>query len=181
MLGFIQFRRNLKEASFARLVEKAKVQDIAIITAYRSCNSESKNLKRNKMLEADLKSAGFQHYKAVGRYIEGYDPNIEDQEPSDERVFIVFSKDGEHDKKMLDVMKKLGYKYNQDSILYKFAGKPDGWLYRTQDEDRDCNIGNPVTWPDKNGTNVGVMRIREGEFMSVFKGKKFMFVYDEEK
>lgn len=180
MFDFNSFRENLLESSFSRLMKKMENQDIGVITAFRDCYSKAKNRKRNKMLEADLKASGFSHYKGLGRYIEGYGSE-NPSAPSDEEVYIVFSGGGEeNDKRLLDALKKLGYKYNQDSILYKYGGQPDAYLFRTQDVDRDCNVGNKIDWPSKDGTNMGAFRIRGGMFQTMFKGKELSAVPDSD-
>ena len=176
MKSFKGFTQSLHEATFARLVKKMEQQPIGVITAFRSCRSKEVNRKRNKALEGDLRAAGIQHYKALGRYIEGF--KTDKEIPVDEEVFIVFypkAKDGDSEE-LLKVLKRLGYKYNQDSILFKPAGDSEGYLYRTQDEDRDCEVGTPIDWPSKDGTPMGKFRIRHTQFETAFHNKLFSFV-----
>ena len=161
----------LDEASLVRLWQHTQERNIGIITAYRGRYPVSENKKRNAQLQAEIRSAGFGFYKVEGHYIEGYGSEV--SKDVKEQAFLVIGDKGNDNGKLKGILKKLGTKYNQDSVLYKsFDGK--GMLIGTQGKDED---GNAVEFPGMgNEVSVGDFKpMKVSQFYSRMKGKPFVF------
>ena len=81
---------------------------------------------------------------------------------------------GNDNGKLKGILKKLGGKYNQDSILYKSFGVKNAMLIGTQSSDEE---GNPVEFPGYNNEiSVGEFKpMKVNQFYSKMKGRPFVF------
>ena len=161
----------LNEASLIRLYQHTVERNIGIITAYRGRYPTSENKRRNSVLQADIRAAGFGFYRVEGHYIEGYGSDV--SKDVKEQCFLVIGDKGNDDGKLKGLMKKWGAKYNQDSIFYKSFDEK-AVLIGTQSKDED---GNPVEFPGLGKeVSVGVYKpMKMGQFYSKMKGKPFVF------
>lgn len=116
---------NKKMRVSAQVEANFKNFDFGIITAWRDddgCGDgnptpTSKKNSDNKALKSALR--GYTIFDAKGVYIENY--GTDDAKTVMEDVFIVF--DPKNSGKLVNDLKRLGAKYNQDSILTGKAGK----------------------------------------------------------
>ena len=162
----------LDEASLSRLYQHTIDRNIGIITAFRGRYTKSENLSRNSNLQADIRAAGFGFYRMEGHYIEGFGSEV--SKDVKEQSFLVIGEKGNDNGKLKGTLKKLGSKYNQDSILYKAFDSKNALLIGTQGEDED---GNPVEFPGL-GKEVSVGEFKPmkvNQFYSKMKGKPFVF------
>lgn len=161
----------LDEASMIRLHKHTLERNIGIITAYRGRYPVSENKRRNSMLQADIRSAGYGFYNVEGHYIEGYGSEV--SKDVKERAFLVIGDKGNDNGKLKGLLKKWGAKYNQDSVLYKSFDEK-AMLIGTQSKDED---GNAVEFPGMNKeVSVGDFKpMKISQFYSKMKGKPFVF------
>jgi hypothetical protein len=136
--------------------------DTGVITAFRNSYTRSENLQRNKALRAEL----MRHYDVTalrGSYIENY--GTPDAVEVGENVFFVVDSYGtghlERD------LRRLGERYEQDSILYVPKGAEEGYIIGTSKE---------APWPgygtrEKLGHPVFG---KSGEFMTKVRGRPFV-------
>lgn len=161
----------LDEASMIRLHKHTLERNIGIITAYRGRYPVSENKRRNSMLQADIRSAGYGFYNVEGHYIEGYGSEV--SKDVKERAFLVIGDKGNDNGKLKGLLKNWGAKYNQDSVLYKSFDEK-AMLIGTQSKDED---GNAVEFPGM-GKEVSVgdfKPMKISQFYSKMKGKPFVF------
>lgn len=99
--------QTLEEATTSRLVNKFLNDDIsfAIISAFRSENTDKENNTRAHGLKQDVRKAGFGYNEFIGRW-------VEDGNASDEDSLLITDIDEK-------TAFKLGQKYGQSSIIYK--------------------------------------------------------------
>jgi hypothetical protein len=162
----------LDEASLVRLYGHTKERNIGVVTAFRGRYTLPENRSRNASLKSDIRGMGFGYYKMDGHYIEGFGTN--NAKDSHEEVFFVIGDKGNDSGKLKGFLKKVGAKYNQDSILYKPSNSPTAVLIGTQSKDED---GNPVTFPGMgNEVTAGEFHpMKLGQFYSKMKGRSFVF------
>ena len=165
-----KFKHYLEEASFSRINTHLKGdRPVGMMTAFRGTFTYQDNKKRNKKLESDIRSAGLGYFKVSGRYIEDF--GTKDAKDVGEDSFFIIG-NSEQDGEFKSLIKKLGAKYDQDSVLYKPGGNNDAALVGT----------NHSGWPgfDKEET-VGRWRPnKSGEFYSKMRGRSFVFESVEE-
>jgi hypothetical protein len=162
----------LDEASLVRLYQHTIDRNIGIITAFRGRYAKSENLDRNAKLQAEIRGAGFGFYRMEGHYIEGF--GSEASKDVKEQSYLVIGDKGNDNGKLKGTLKKLGSKYNQDSILYKAFDNKNALLIGTQAKDED---GNAVDFPGLgNEVSVGEFKpMKVNQFYSKMKGKPFVF------
>ena len=162
----------LDEGSLVRLYQHTIDRNIGIITAFRGRYTKQENLSRNGKLQAEIRSAGFGFYRMEGHYIEGF--GSEASKDVKEQSFLVIGDKGNDNGKLKGILKKLGGKYNQDSILYKSFGVKNAMLIGTQSSDEE---GNPVEFPGYNNEiSVGEFKpMKVNQFYSKMKGRPFVF------
>jgi hypothetical protein len=161
----------LDEGSLSRLWKHTTERNIGMLTAYRGRYPVSENRKRNALLQADIRAAGFGFFRVEGHYIEGYGSEV--SKDVKEQSFLVIGEKGDDNGKLKGFLKKCGAKYNQDSVFYKsFDNK--GMLIGTQSKDED---GNTVDFPGfgKEYTVGEFHPMKMGQFYSKMKGKPFVF------
>lgn len=114
--------------SLSRIWQHTKESNIGLITAYRGEFDVKTNDSRNQKLAAEIRSNGFGYVQVTGFYIENL--GQEDEKRVQEKSFFVtsYANDGDKLKKFL---KKMGAKFNQDSVFYKAADSDQGVLIGT--------------------------------------------------
>jgi hypothetical protein len=158
-------REKLLETSLSRIYKFIdEGRPFGMITAFRDGYTRKDNLSRNKEMESTLRKEGFGFSKLEGHYIENY--GKKDAKDVKEVTFFVIG-DKDDNGKLKGTLKKLGKKYDQDSIFYKGGDTKEGVLIGT----------NTTGYPGMNKIeNVGTWKPNKvGEFYSKMKGKNFVF------
>lgn len=156
---------NINESSLSRLWRKHQESDSGTITAFRGEYSKSENMARNAKLKAALLGAGYSVTAVDGVYIEQY--GTSNAKRVKESSFIVFdqNKTGNLERDL----KKLGEKYDQDSITFNSVEKNCYYLIGTSKREdsypgygKKIKLGKPMFGKD-------------GEFYSSVNGRPFVF------
>lgn len=156
---------NLNESSLSRLWKKYQDSDSGTITAFRGEYSKKENLARNAELKAALLGAGYSVTSVDGVYIENY--GSANEKPVKEKSFIVF--DHKKTGKLKADLKRLGLRYDQDSITFNSVSDGNYYLIGTSKRDdsypgfgKEIKLGKPMFG-------------KSGEFHSSVKGRPFVF------
>jgi len=132
MIRRIISRRERTAATFNRVMGQLDKTVCCFITAFRGHKyddegneteedaSHNDNRKRNKNLEADIKSAGLAFYRCKGGYRET-DLNGESREVAEDTFCVANNKYSDED--FVNLMIDLGVRYDQDSILITIPNK----------------------------------------------------------
>ncbi|QIN96776.1 hypothetical protein [Synechococcus phage S-N03] len=156
-----QAQEELEESSLSRLAKKAEKGGTAYMSAERADKSKKENKARTKQLAKDIRGAGLPGpTKVEGQYKEaGQD------EPSKEQSYAISS--GKKGKKAFKkAVKKLGKKYDQDSVLIQKDKDTDAKLHATSKAGKE-DLGK---WDGK----VGKMKPGgKGDMQTRIKGKTF--------
>ena len=154
-------QQELEESSLSRLVRKGEKGGRAYMSAERGNKSNKENAARTKQLAKDIRGAGLPGpTKVEGQYKEaGSDA------PNKEKSFAIDS--GKKGKKAFKkAVKKLGKKYDQDSVLIQKDKKSDAKLHPTTKAGKEDLKG----WDGK----VGKMKPGgTGDMQTRIKGKTF--------
>jgi len=155
----------LVESSLSRLYQKYKDYDSGTISAFRGEFDKNENMKRHRELRQLLVAGGYSVTEIDGTYIENY--GTSDAKKVKEKSMIVFDHKGKGD--LLKVLKKLGEKYDQDSIT--FSSVKEGKYYLVGTSKRDNS------YPGYGVKNVlgKPMFGKDGMFCSEIKGRPFVF------
>ena len=171
-MTFKEHLGQLTESSLSRIYNQAKEHDSGTISAFRSkrdCNTgevytKKENLARSKTLKRDLLALGYGVTKIAGTYIENYGTKNA-IEVKEESYIVIDLKDQNN---LLADLKKLGLKYEQDSVTfqklndtYQLVGTnkcPDGY----PGYGKKVKLGKPIYGKD-------------GEFHSKVNGRPFVF------
>lgn len=152
---------DLEESSLSRLVKKGEKGGSAFMSAERGDKSKKENKARTKQLSKDIRGAGLPGpTKVEGQYKEaGQD------KPNKEQSYAISS--GKKGKKAFKkAVKKLGAKYDQDSVLIQKDKKSDAKLHATTDAGKK-DLGK---WDGK----VGKMKPGgKGDMQTRIKSKTF--------
>ena len=158
----------LQEASLSRVMKHTQERPIAIITAFRGDFARKENDARNRKLMTDIRGAGYGAIKVQGKYVEGFGtPEARDGDGM-EISYVVVGNQGDSSGNLKGFAKKVGKKYDQDSVLYKDAG----------DDQLAILIGtNGTAWPGMNKeVELGKWHPnRVPEFYSKMRGGTFAF------
>lgn len=173
-MKFVDFLKDktLKESSLSRILKHAEGHECGTITAFRyrrDCGegerlSTTENKNNNAKLKAYLLSKGYGVTPIKGAYIENYDTDkaIEVKEDS---FFVV---DLEDKGDLEQELRKLGHRYEQDSIA--FMGKDKIWYLIGTNH---CASGYPGF--DKS-VRLGEIKLsKTGEFLSRVRNRPFVF------
>lgn len=166
-MTFLEF---MQESSLNRIRQKDSKGGMGIMSAQRGDKTKKQNAARSKQLDKDIRGAGLPGAtKVSGRYTEN--KGQKDERKVGERSHVVSSgKMGK--KKFSKTMKKLGKKYDQDSVLLKKKSKGDAALVGTNKSD----------FPGMNKRlKTGKMKPgKTGEFDTKIKNKTFTYEnYDQ--
>ena len=158
-------KSNLTESSLSRLWKKYQDCDSGTITAFRGEYSKKENLARNAELKTALLGAGYSVTSIDGVYIENY--GSANEKPVKEKSFIVF--DHKKTGKLKADLKRLGLRYDQDSITFNSVSDGNYYLIGTSKRDdsypgfgKEIKLGKPMFG-------------KSGEFHSSVKGRPFVF------
>ena len=154
---------SIQETSLTRVMSKSQKGGMAIMSAQRGDKSKEENKELSKQLEKDIRGAGLPGpTKVDGRYTEN--PGTPEEKKVAEKSHVITpGKKGK--RKFKKVIKKLGKKYNQDSVLIQ--RKPGGSATLTGTS--------KSSWPGE-GKNVSIGSMkpgRTGEFDTKVKNKTF--------
>ena len=153
----------INESSLNRIASKTKKGGVGYISAERADKSKKENKARSKQLTKDIRGAGLPGpTKVEGQYKEAGQAK-----PSKEQTKVVSS--GKMGKKKFNkTMKKLGKKYDQDSVLVQKNSKTQGKLHPTTKAGKQDLKG----WDGK----VGKMKPgTTGDMQTRIKGKTFTY------
>ena len=151
----------IQESSLTRVKSKSDKGGVGYLSASRADKSKKENQKNTTQLAKDIKGAGLPGpTKVEGQYKEAGQ-----EKPSKEKSFAVSS--GKQGKKTFKKnMKKLGAKYDQDSVLVQQKPKGQGKLKPSTKAGKKDLKG----WDGK----VGKMKPGgKGDMQTRIKGKTF--------
>jgi len=139
----------------ARMLHKSKTQDTGNISADRG-DDESANRKKRKSLEKDLKKHGIGHKKGVGEYKYG-----DESEGTGREVSYQTSKPDKMSRRRFGkVMRRLGRKHGQESVITKKGDKPAKLHYTDGSKTKSDTLGkskpgkHPQSYGETSGTKV---------------------------
>lgn len=112
-------KHTLHESSLSRILQHSAQRPIGMVTAFRGNLTLKDNLNRNKVLENNIRSAGFGFVKVQGHYIEN--PGTPEQTKVVENTFLIIG-DPDNPEKLKGFLKKMGRTFSQDSVLFKPTG-----------------------------------------------------------
>jgi len=153
----------IQESSLNRIASKSDKGGVGYISAERADKSKKENNTRTKQLTKDIRGAGLPGpTKVEGQYKEAGQPK-----PSKEKTSVVSS--GKMGKKRFKkTMKKLGKKYDQDSVLVQKDKNSQGKLHPTTKAGKQDLKG----WDGK----VGKMKPgTSGDMQTRVKNKTFTY------
>lgn len=175
----MKLKTYLNESSLSRLWKHMQDNDTGTITAYRSeeidkdgnvvkTYTTKENQGRNKILLSKLRSK-YNITKVKGAYIENYGSSREKE--VGESVFFVVDNQERGD--LEKVLKNLGQKFNQDSIMFIPKGTNKGTLWGTKKDE----FGDQDSYPEFGQKQVFKKAVwgKEGEFMTKVRGRPFLF------
>lgn len=108
-------KQDLNESSLSRIYNHINNYDCATITAFRGELSLKENKENNKTLKQSLLNLGFGVTNIKGGFVEK-DEEGNDRYVDEESYFVVNLKDIPTEQ-FFDFIKKLGKRYNQDSVM----------------------------------------------------------------
>ena len=121
-------QQELDESSLSRLAKKTEKGGTAYMSAERGDKSKKENKARTKQLGKDIRGAGLPGpTKVEGQYKEAGQPKATKEKTS------VISSGKMGKKRFKKTVKKLGKKYNQDSVLIQKDKKTSAKLHPTTD------------------------------------------------
>ena len=164
----MKFRKYVNESGLSRIKDHIDNYSCGAITAQRGDKTRSENQSNNKEILAVLKRMGYGVTRVKGSYIEGF--GTDDAREVGETSFFVVNHtvEGDDGGELENVLRKLGEKYDQDSILSIRNG--DAHLIGTSKRDD--------SWPDysqKERVGTGKYGKVAGEFFSRIRGRQFAF------
>lgn len=133
--------------------------------------SKKENKARNKMLLANLQN--FSVTRVKGSYIENFKTKMAKEVRED--VYFVVDHNDRGD--LEGVLKKLGQKFNQDSIMFIPKGTNTGILWGTKKD----KYSNKLAFP-KFGTKESFPKAvwsKEAEFTTKIKNRPFSFIKED--
>lgn len=114
------FSEFVNEASLGRIYQHIKDdKPFAAMTAFRKSSSEKENLRNNKVLKTLVRSADFGFVEVVGSYPEPQDDG--EVVVVKENSIFIFGKRSDDEEVLKKLVKQLGKKYEQDSVLFKYS------------------------------------------------------------
>lgn len=152
----------------ARQLSKSKSQTTGNISADRG-DDEKKNRSSRQGLEKDLKKKGIGYSKGVGEYKYKKDGK---EGTKKEVSYQTTPAKGMSKRRFGKVMRRLGRKHGQESVITKKAGKP-AHLHDTQSKKADKSFALGKSKPGKNPSKEGETsgtKVRSGKLPSKTKG-----------
>jgi hypothetical protein len=159
----------LKESALSRIVDHMEKHSCGIITTYRGERTRAENKSNNREALAVLKRKGYGVTKVKGSYIENFGSDTAIEVGEDSFFVVNYKVDGDDGGELENVLRKLGERYDQDSIL-SIRGK-DAVLIGTSKRDNAFpNYGQRVP------LGSGKFGRAAYEFLTRIKGRPFAFV-----
>ena len=158
------FQEFMQESSLSRIKSKSDKGGMAALSASRGDKSAKENRARAKQLDKDIRGRGLGGAtKVTGSYMEK-DKTGKERKVKERSHIVTSGKMGK--RKFKKVVKSLGKKYGQDSVLTQT--KKTATLHAT----RKGGLG-----PKTKGINVGRFRpqVKNPEGQSQIKGKTFSY------
>ncbi len=109
----------MNESSLSRIWKHSQ-NGFFMLSAFRG-NDFNKNYKNHKGLKQDIRSNNLGYFEIDGQY--KYDDGTTESELS---VFVPFNKNEYRFEEFVEIGRKLGKKYNQESILVKYPNSENG-------------------------------------------------------
>jgi len=168
--GLKTWRKFLEEGNrTSRQLTKSKTQQTGNISADRG-DDEKKNRESRKGLEKDLKKKGIGYSKGVGEYAYKSDGGKEGTKK--EVSYQTSPGKGMSKRRFGKVMRRLGRKHGQESVITKDKNKP-ARLHDTQNKKADKSFALGKSKPGKNPSKQGETsgtKVRSGKLPSKTKG-----------
>lgn len=171
LLGFKE--RDLHESSLGRIYQHSQNRTIGIITAFRGNLTLSANNNANRALEGAIRSNGFGFVKLEGHWTENQGSS--DQRKVIERSFLVIS-EKEDNGKLKGFLKKAGYMYDQDAVVYKEAESQAIIIGTTSGSTSDGRS----RWPGL-GTEVTIGNFKPNKISDIYskmRGQNSTFIFE---
>lgn len=148
------FSEFVNEASLGRIYQHIKDdKPFAAMTAFRKSCSKKENLQNNKVLKSLVKSADFGFVEVVGSYPEPQDDG--EVVVVKENSIFIFGKRSDDEEVLKKLVKQLGKKYEQDSVLFKYSSGKIVLLYM---DGRSDAVLDGVFHPNKIGDYMSRMK-----------------------
>ena len=148
------FSEFVNEASLGRIYQHIKDdKPFAAMTAFRKSSSKKENLQNNKVLKSLVKSADFGFVEVVGSYPEPQDDG--EVVVVKENSIFIFGKRSDDEEVLKKLVKQLGKKYEQDSVLFKYSSGKIVLLYM---DGRSDAVLDGVFHPNKIGDYMSRMK-----------------------
>ena len=148
------FSEFVNEASLGRIYQHIKDdKPFAAMTAFRKSSSKKENLQNNKVLKSLVKSADFGFVEVIGSY-----PELQDDGEVvvvKENSIFIFGKRSDDEEIMKKLVKQLGKKYEQDSVLFKYSSGKVVLMYM---EGRSDTVLDGKFHPNKIGDYMSRMK-----------------------
>ena len=168
--GLKTWKKFLEEGNrTSRQLTKSKTQQTGNISADRG-DDEKKNRESRKGLEKDLKKKGIGYSKGVGEYAYKSDGGKEGTKK--EVSYQTSPGKGMSKRRFGKVMRRLGRKHGQESVITKDKNKP-ARLHDTQNKKADKSFALGKSKPGKNPSKQGETsgtKVRSGKLPSKTKG-----------
>lgn len=154
----------LTEAGLSRVLTHIERRNLGFITAFRGGGSAplAQNRQRNRLLQQDIRRAGFGFLRVEGSWPEN-EGTPEEQQVVEES-FLVIGSDQDDSGNLRGFLKTAGKKYEQDAVIYKPWNTTTASLIFMNDPTQLEPIGTFSLDP----ANIGKM-------FSKFRGHKFVF------
>lgn len=110
------FKQHILESSLSRIFSYTKNRNIAIISGQRGNLTPKENAVRTANLKSEIRKL-FGFITVKGRFIEN--KGTSEEKVVDEISFLVIGSEDDDKGLLLGFIKKMGEKYQQDSVLYK--------------------------------------------------------------
>ena len=168
--GLKTWKKFLEEGNrTSRQLTKSKTQQTGNISADRG-DDEKKNRESRKGLEKDLKKKGIGYSKGVGEY--SYKSDGGKEGTKKEVSYQTSPGKGMSKRRFGKVMRRLGRKHGQESVITKDKDKP-ARLHDTQNKKADKSFALGKSKPGKNPSKQGETsgtKVRSGKLPSKTKG-----------
>ena len=160
------FTQYLSEPSLSKLIRKSEESRCAVLTAFRADVTKQEKRKRNAELAGLLKKKGLSYTQVQGNYVE-VDAEGKETVVKELSFFVQNSTltDAEFDKFIF----RLGYKYQQDSVLIIPKGGKNAYLWGTSKECDWIEYNKKVNVGDATFGNI------KTQFYSKIGGRAFEF------
>ena len=163
-----EYINKVEESSLNRVKDAVDNHTCGAITSFRGNRTRQENLKNNNEILAVLKVKGFSITTVKGAYVENFNSDNE-QEVGERSFFVVNRKvEGNDGGELEKVLRSLGEKYDQDSILIVYNGI--GTLIGTSKRDDAY-----PSYGQKEKVGSGKYGKASGQFFSRVKGRQFAF------